>query len=153
MACLTFITQIICIIFLIVRSETAFIRNMVLTKIVINEGGGEFVRDISKAFGIAISDARRKCGLRQVDLAEELGKTNRCISDLENGKTMPRLDTVAQFARRLGISIDEVIHDEPQAEVPLCAKQFFAGMSEEVAAKYIRLCIDAKDIPNRTEKK
>ena len=64
------------------------------------------MRDISKAFGIAISDARRKCGLRQVDLAEELGKTNRCISDLENGKTMPRLDTVAQFARRLGISID-----------------------------------------------
>ena len=107
------------------------------------------MRDISKSFGIAISDARRKCGLRQVDLAEELGKTNRCISDLENGKTMPRLDTVAQFARRLGISIDEVIHDEPQAEVPLCAKQFFAGMSEEVAAKYI----DAKDIPDRTEEK
>ena len=30
------------------------------------------MRDISKAFGIAISDARRKRGLRQVDLAEEL---------------------------------------------------------------------------------
>jgi len=26
-------------------------------------------------------------------------------------------------------------------------------MSEEVAAKYIRLCIDAKDIPDRTEGK
>ena len=145
--------QIIRTIFLIIRSETAFIRSAVPIKIVLNEGGGESVRDISKSFGIAISDARRKCGLRQVDLAEELGKTNRCISDLENGKTMPRLDTVAQFARRLGISIDEVIHDEPQAEVPLCAKQFFAGMSEEVAAKYIRLCIDAKDIPDRTEEK
>lgn len=111
------------------------------------------MRDISKAFGSAISDARHKCGLRQVDLAEELGKTNRCISDLENGKTMPRLDTVAQFARRLGISIDEVIHDEPQAELPLCAKQFFAGMSEEVAARYIQLCIDAKDISVRMEEK
>ena len=103
MVCFTFVMQIICTIFLIIRSETAFIRSAVPIKIVLNEGGGESVRDISKAFGIAISDARRKCGLRQVDLAEELGKTNRCISDLENGKTMPRLDTVAQFARRLEI--------------------------------------------------
>lgn len=131
----------------------AFVRSKTPIKIVIDEGKGEFVRDISKAFGSAISDARHKCGLRQVDLAEELGKTNRCISDLENGKTMPRLDTVAQFARRLGISIDEVIHDEPQAELPLCAKQFFAGMSEEVAARYIQLCIDAKDISVRMEEK
>ena len=78
MVCFTLIVQIICTIFLIIRSETAFIRSAVPIKIVLNEGGGESVRDISKAFGIAISDARRKCGLRQVDLAEELGKTNRC---------------------------------------------------------------------------
>ena len=51
--------QIICTIFLIIRSKTAFIRSAVPIKIVLNEGGGESVRDISKAFGIAISDARR----------------------------------------------------------------------------------------------
>ncbi|MCI6255383.1 MAG: helix-turn-helix domain-containing protein [Clostridiales bacterium] len=33
-------------------------------------------------------------------LAEELGKTDRSISDMENGKATPKLNTVALFARR-----------------------------------------------------
>ena len=60
--------------------------------------------------------------------------------DMENGKTTPKLDTVALFARRLGISVDAVIHDTSQGYVPFCVKHFFAGMSEEEAAGYIRLC-------------
>ena len=61
------------------------------------------MRDLNKDFGAAVSEARRKLGLTQVSLAEELGKTDRSISDMENGKTTPKLDTVALFARRLGI--------------------------------------------------
>lgn len=104
------------------------------------------MRDLNKDFGAAVSEARRKLGLTQVGLAEELGKTDRSISDMENGKTTPKLDTVALFARRLGISVDAVIHDAPQGDVPFCVKQFFAGMSEEEAAGYIRLCEDAEKI-------
>lgn len=104
------------------------------------------MRDLNKDFGAAVSEARRKLGLTQVGLAEEPGKTDRSISDMENGKTTPKLDTVALFARRLGISVDAVIHDTPQGDVPFCVKQFFAGMSEEEAAGYIRLCEDAEKI-------
>ena len=104
------------------------------------------MRDLNKDFGAAVSEARRKLGLTQVGLAEELGKTDRSISDMENGKTTPKLDTVALFARRRGISVDAVIHDMPQGDVPFCVKQFFAGMSEEEAAGYIRLCEDAEKI-------
>ena len=66
--------------------------------------------------------------------------------DMENGKATPKLDTVAFFARRLEVSADAVIHDTPEDDVPFCVKQFFAGMSEEEAAGYIRLCEDAEKI-------
>ena len=47
------------------------------------------MRDLNKDFGAAVSEARRKLGLTQVGLAEELGKTDRSISDMENGKQLP----------------------------------------------------------------
>ena len=65
---------------------------------------------------------------------------------MENGKATPKLDTVALFARRLGISVDAVIHDTPKGDVPFCVKQFFAGMSGEKAAEYIQLCKAAQKI-------
>ena len=68
--------------------------------------------------------------------------------DMENGKTTPKLDTVAFFAHRLEVSADAVIHDTPEDDVPFCVKQFFAGMSEEEAAGYIRLCEDAEKMQN-----
>ncbi|MGM9522162.1 MAG: helix-turn-helix domain-containing protein, partial [Oscillospiraceae bacterium] len=43
------------------------------------------MRDLNKAFGAAVSEARRKLGLTQVGLAEELGTTDQFISDMENG--------------------------------------------------------------------
>ena len=65
------------------------------------------MRDLNKDFGAAVSEARRKLGLTQVGLTEELGKTDRSISDMENGKTTPKLDTVALFARRLGSALTQ----------------------------------------------
>ena len=47
------------------------------------------MRDLNKDFGAAVSEARRKLGLTQVGLGEELGKTDRSISDMENGKQLP----------------------------------------------------------------
>lgn len=56
------------------------------------------------------------------------------------------LDTVVLFACRLKFSVDAVIHDTSQGDVPFFVKQFFAGMNEEEAAGYIRLCEDAEKI-------
>lgn len=61
-----------------------------------------------------------------------------------------KLDTVALFARRLGISVDAGIHDAPQGDVPFCVKQFFSGMSEEEASRYSRLCEDAQKLHEKT---
>ena len=55
-------------------------------------GKGEGMHDICNLFGAALSRARRELGLTQIELAEKLGTTDRSISDLERGKTNPKLD-------------------------------------------------------------
>ena len=50
------------------------------------------MHDICNLFGAALSRARRELGLTQIELAEKLGTTDRSISDLERGKTNPKLD-------------------------------------------------------------
>ena len=67
------------------------------------------MHDICNLFGVALNRARHELGLTQVELAEKLGTTDRSISDLERGKTNPKLDTVAHFARSLEISVDALI--------------------------------------------
>ena len=104
------------------------------------------MHDICNLFGVALNRARHELGLTQVELAEKLGTTDRSISDLERGKTNPKLDTVAHFARSLEISVDALIGVVPKGDVPSCAKTFFAGMSAEEADKYIRLCKDADEL-------
>ena len=96
-------------------------------------GKGEGMHDICNLFGAALSRARRELGLTQIELAEKLGTTDRSISDLERGKTNPKLDTVAHFSRSLGISIDALIGIVPKGDVPSCVRTFFAGMSAEEA--------------------
>ena len=44
------------------------------------------------------------------------------------------------------ISVDALIGVVPKGDVPSCVKAFFAGMSAEEAAKYIRLCKDADEL-------
>lgn len=107
------------------------------------------MRDVNKAFGAAVCEARRKQGLTQLQLAEKLGKTDRSLSDLENGKGTSKLDTVAQIALALGVSVDAAIGITPQDDVPLCVKQFFSGMPADEAARYITLCEDAKKLQQR----
>lgn len=64
-----------------------------------------------------------------------LGKTDRSISDIENGKTNPKLDTVSQTAIALNIGVDAAIGITPEGGVPLRVKQLFAGMTAEEASK------------------
>lgn len=57
--------------------------------------------------------------------------------------------TVAHFSRSLGISIDALVGIVPKGDVPSCVRTFFAGMSAEEAAKYIRLCKDADELTKK----
>ena len=46
---------------------------------------------------------RKKKGLRQIDLALEIGKSSNYINSIENGKYFPSPETIEQIAKLLEI--------------------------------------------------
>lgn len=100
------------------------------------------MRDPIRDFGLAVHIERKRQKITQQELAEKLGMTIRTLSKIENGKDNPRFDTVAIIVNELRISFDSIILDRTYKDstVPYCVRDYFAGMSETQAKKYIDLC-------------
>lgn len=62
-----------------------------------------------------IQCARRRAGLSQEQLAEQLGISRQAVSKWETGEAMPDATKLAPLASALGVSIDWLLsEDEPQ---------------------------------------
>lgn len=57
-----------------------------------------------KAMGLRIKALRRERGLSQTELAEQLGKSLRCVQKYEKGETDMSLSVVSDIARALSVS-------------------------------------------------
>ena len=62
--------------------------------------------------GNFIATCRKEKGLTQLQLAEELGVTDRSVSNWENGKCMPDLSLFNPLCEKLGITINEFLAGE-----------------------------------------
>lgn len=68
----------------------------------------------NKEFGAIIRNARKKQNLRQIDLAKIAAVRQALISDLENGVTSARLDTV--FKVLAALKLDLSVTDRKKAD-------------------------------------
>ena len=59
----------------------------------------------NKDLGSAIRFARKSMGLRQADVAQKASVRQALVSDLENGATTARLDTVMQVLAALDLDL------------------------------------------------
>ena len=59
---------------------------------------------------------RKKNGLSQEDLADQLGVSRQAISRWELGSTMPDAPNLLKFSNLFGVSTDYLLHDEYQSE-------------------------------------
>lgn len=63
--------------------------------------------------------ARRHSGLTQEELAFKIGRTSESISNIERGRQLPSIETLAHLARELGLPVVEFLSDLPgQKRVP-----------------------------------
>ena len=98
------------------------------------------LQDIYTKFGQMVRVARAKKGYTQLKLAERLHTTDRTVSKIERGQTNPGLDAVVTYARELDMSLDPLVRDTDSDRVPYCIANYFAGMEESLAMKYLKLC-------------
>ncbi len=68
---------------------------------------GKFIRN-SKDLGEAIRRARKAKDLRQVDVAQKASVRQALISELENGATTAKLDTVIKIVAALDLDLSIV---------------------------------------------
>jgi len=59
---------------------------------------------------------RRERGLTQAQLAAEAGVRVATISDIESGKSLGRVDVLRRIAKVLGVDIDDIVPEPPDAE-------------------------------------
>jgi len=68
---------------------------------------GKIIRN-NKDLGEAIRLARRNMGLRQIDLARRASVRQALVSELENGATTAKLDTVIRMVAALDMDLSIV---------------------------------------------
>ncbi len=62
--------------------------------------------------GKFIADCRKENGLTQMQLAEQLGITNRAVSKWETAKSLPDVSIMVELAKIFNISVSELIAGE-----------------------------------------
>ena len=75
--------------------------------------------------GENIKNTRKKIGITQEELAEKLSVTRQAVSNWENGKTEPDIETLTKIAQIFDISIDELVDGIPKGITELRGKKVY----------------------------
>ena len=67
-------------------------------------------------FSSNIRHLRRKIGLSQQELAEELNIPRTTLGDYERGHTEPNLNLILQFSKKFSVPIDELLEKDLSIE-------------------------------------
>lgn len=71
-----------------------------------------------KNIGEGIKAARKKCGMTQEQLAEQLGTTKAAVSRYELGQRRPSIILLEKIARITGVYVGEIVGGEFWGDVP-----------------------------------
>ena len=103
-------------------------------------------KDLKQAIGTRVQAARRRAALSQEALAEQVGRTPESISNIERGKQLPNIETLAQLARVLDVPLAEffeglgskraVSRERAQLEAEL------QEITRELAPKLLRIAVE-----------
>lgn len=98
--------------------------------------------DFSLALGKVVQEAREKCGYTQAYVGEQIGKTDKSISNIETGKANPRMDALYAIVRLLRIDPNQIFYPEMLTNTP--ARQqlqyLLAGCSESEIQALLPIC-------------
>ena len=61
--------------------------------------------------------ARKSMGLKQYEMAYKLGVSCHTISKLESGKSIPKVKTLLEMSKFLGVNLFQVLADEYAEEI------------------------------------
>ena len=93
-----------------------------------------------KLIAEVIQDARRKAGLKQSELAEKIGISEKHLSKIETGKNIPALDTFLKILDTLNLNLSDF-----GVQLSLKSnsdKQFLQKIIDTSSEKQLKACSD-----------
>ena len=98
-----------------------------------------------KSVGLRIRDIRKRCKISQERLAELTGLNHRTVLRIENGHTLPTLETLAKIAKILECNIADFFtagHSKSRDEILSdIFKKIHNFTDEELKKFYINFCM------------
>jgi transcriptional regulator with XRE-family HTH domain len=80
------------------------------------EGVGRMFQKNSNTVGTCIARERKRAGLSQESLAEQLHVTRQTISNWESGRSLPDIESLKALAECLSVPIERLIYEEQKLE-------------------------------------
>ena len=78
---------------------------------------------MAKTLGARIAELRKDKGMTQLELAQQMGVTDKAVSKWERDLSCPDINTIPRLAQVLGVSMDELMQiytsDKPEHEVSI----------------------------------
>ena len=66
---------------------------------------------LKKQIGINIANLRKRQGLTQAGLAEQVNYSDKAVSKWERGESVPDVLTLAHLAKLFGVSVNDLLSD------------------------------------------
>ena len=74
--------------------------------------------DLKMAIGARVRAARKRTGMTQEALAAAISKTAESVFNIERGRQLPMLDTLADLAAALGLPLSDLVVDPRPSPMP-----------------------------------
>ena len=99
--------------------------------------------------GINISSARKNLGITQEELAKRLNVTRQAVSNWENGKTEPDIETLSNIANIFEMSTDELINKttaEKQRSLKINSRLLFSVILLTLSLVFLFVIISVQPV-------
>lgn len=74
--------------------------------------------EVRLIFGKRLIEARKRCGITQLKLAEELNYSDKAVSKWERGESLPDVFTIMRIGEVLGVSMSYLLGEENEPRLP-----------------------------------
>lgn len=82
--------------------------------------------------GACIFRERKKAGMSQEALAEQLHVTRQTISNWESGKSLPDIESLKALAQALNVPIERLIYDKQAVQTEQAPDSLFSAISQDL---------------------
>lgn len=74
---------------------------------------------MKKTLGTMIAELRKQQGMTQLELAEQMGVTDKAVSKWERDLSFPDINSLPNLAQILGVSVEELMQIKKESAVPV----------------------------------